>query len=168
MDPRSCTPQMGVAGPAWERLPHFRPDSPPSSRGRERHSEYFLRREDARAAIQALAGVGGQIARALQISEIRTVAQDSLWMSTAQGRDTVALHFTWTDDDVDVAAAMPVVESALDRFGPRPHWGKMHARTAAQVAAQYGRLAEFRDLCRRHDPDGKFRNPYLDRYVFAG
>jgi xylitol oxidase len=168
MDPRACTAQMGVAGPAWERLPHFRPDFPPSSRGRERHSEYFVPRGDAVAAIRALYGIGGQLARALQISEIRTISQDPLWMSTAQGRDSVALHFTWTDNDADVAAAMPIVEKALDRFAPRPHWGKMHARTPAQVAAGYGRIGDFRDLCRRHDPDGKFRNDYLRRYVFAG
>jgi xylitol oxidase len=167
MDPRSCTPQMGVSGPAWERLPHFRPDFPPSSRGRERHSEYFVRRADAVAAIRALYAMGGQLARALQISEIRTISEDPLWMSTAQGRDSVALHFTWTDNDPDVAAAMPVVETALDRFGPRPHWGKMHARTPAQVAAGYDRIGDFRELCRRHDPDGKFRNEYLQRYVFA-
>jgi alditol oxidase len=167
MDPRACTPQMGVPGPAWERLPHFRPDFPPSSRGRERHSEYFVRRPDAVAAIQALYGIGGQIARALQISEIRTVSEDGLWMSTAQGRESVALHFTWTDNDTDVAAAMPIVEGALDRFGPRPHWGKMHARTREQVAGQFPRIGDFRDLCRRHDPDGKFVNDYLRRYVLA-
>jgi xylitol oxidase len=166
MDPRPCTRQMGVAGPAWERLPHFRPDHPPSSQGRERHSEYFVRRRDAVAAIQALYGIGGQIARALQISEIRTVSEDSLWMSTAHGRDSVALHFTWTDDDPHVASAMPVVEAALERFEPRPHWGKMHARTR-QVAAQFERLGDFRSLCRRHDPEGKFLNEYLRRYVFA-
>jgi xylitol oxidase len=167
MDPRSCTQQMGVPGPAWERLPHFRPDHPPSSQGRERHSEYFVRRRDAVTAIQALYGIGGQIARALQISEIRTVSEDTLWMSTAQGRDSVALHFTWTDNDADVAAAMPIVEAVLDGFGPRPHWGKMHTRTREQVAAQFDRLGDFRNLCRRHDPDGKFLNEYLRRYVLA-
>jgi xylitol oxidase len=161
MDASACTPQMGKPGPAWERLPHFRPDAPPSSRGRERHSEYFLNRSDAAAAIRALYAVGTQIARALQISEIRTVAADTLWMSTAHGRDSVALHFTWTDDDGDVAAAMPVVEAALDRFAPRPHWGKMHTRTPSQVAAQYERISDFRDLCRRYDPDGKLQNEYL-------
>lgn len=167
MDPRSCTAQMGVPGPAWERLPHFRPDSPPSSEGRERQSEYFVRRSDAVAAVEALYAIGGKIARALQISEIRTVSPDTLWMSTAHGRDSVALHFTWTDNDADVAAAMPVVEAALERFNPRPHWGKMHTRTREQVASQYERLGDFRDLCRRYDPDGKFRNDYLGRYVFG-
>jgi xylitol oxidase len=87
-------------------------------------------------------------------------------MSTAHGRDSVALHFTWTDDDPHVASAMPVVEAALERFEPRPHWGKMHARTR-QVAAQFERLGDFRSLCRRHDPEGKFLNEYLRRYVFA-
>ena len=167
MDPRSCTPQMGVSGPAWERLPHFRPDFPPSSQGRERHSEYFVPRRHAVAAIRVLYGIGARIARALQISEVRTISEDPLWMSTAQGRDSVALHFTWTDDDPDVAAAMPIVEAALERFGPRPHWGKMHTRTRPQVAAQFDRLGDFRDLCRRHDPDGKFQNEYLRQYVFG-
>jgi xylitol oxidase len=71
---------------------------------------------DAVAAIEALYGIGTKIARALQISEIRTVSADDLWMSTAQGRDTVAFHFTWTDHDADVAAAMPVVEGYLKRY----------------------------------------------------
>ena len=167
MDARACTPQRGLPGPAWERLPHFRPDFPPSSRGRERHSEYFVARPDAVAAIRALYAVGPRIAKALQISEIRTVSADQLWMSTAYGRDTVALHFTWTDDDADVAAAMPVVEAALDRFGPRPHWGKMHTLSGAALAARLPRLADYRDLCRRHDPDGRFVNDYL-RPLFAG
>jgi alditol oxidase len=168
MDPTPCTAQMGVPGPAWERLPHFRPDHPPSSKGRERHSEYMVERRHAVEAIRALYGIGDRIAKALQISEIRTVLPDDLWMSTAYDRDCVCLHFTWTDDDEDVLAAIPIVEAALDPFAPRPHWGKMHTRNPGQIAAQFPRIGDFRDLCRRHDPEGKFRNPYLDRYVFAG
>ena len=43
----------------------------------------------------------------------------------------------------------------------------MHARTPSQVTAQYERISDFRDLCRRHDPDGKFQNEYLQKFVFA-
>ena len=43
----------------------------------------------------------------------------------------------------------------------------MHTRTQPQVATLYGRLGDFRDLCRRHDPDGKFQNDYLRRSVFG-
>jgi xylitol oxidase len=112
--------------------------------------------------------VGSRIAKALQISEIRTVLRDQLWMSTAYERDCVCLHFTWTDNDDDVAKAIPIVEAALDPLAPRPHWGKMHGRSPQQIAALYPRIGDFRDLCRRHDPDGKFRNSYLDRYIFGG
>jgi xylitol oxidase len=168
MDPSACTAQMGVPGPAWERLPHFRPDHPPSSRGRERHSEYLIDRRHAVDAIRAMYRVGDRIAKALQISEIRTVLPDKLWMSTAYDRNCVCVHFTWTDSDNDVAEAIPIVESVLDPYNPRPHWGKMHGRTREQIAAQYPRRDDFLRLCRRHDPDGKFRNAYLDRYVFNG
>lgn len=168
MSAEACTAQLGFKGPAWERLPHFRPDHPPSSRGRERHSEYFVDRRYALKAIRALYEVGERIARALQISEIRTVLADDFWMSTAYQRDCVCLHFTWTDNDDDVAAAMPIVEEAIKHYAPRPHWGKMHTLNPQEVAAQYPRIGDFRGLCRRYDPDGKFRNAYLERYVFAG
>jgi xylitol oxidase len=167
MSAASCTAQMGVPGPAWERLPHFRPDHPPSSKGRERHSEYFINRRRAVEAIRSLCSIGERIAKALQISEIRTVLPDQLWMSTAYDRDCVCLHFTWTDNDDDVASAIPIVEAVLKPFAPRPHWGKMHRLSPEEVAAQYPRIGDFRDLCRRHDPEGKFRNPYLDTYVFG-
>jgi xylitol oxidase len=168
MDSSACTAQMGVPGPAWERLPHFRPDHPPSSKGKERHSEYLIDRRHAVEAIRALYRVGERIAKALQISEIRTVRADNRWMSTAYDRDCACMHFTWTDNDEDVLAAIPIVEAALDMFAPRPHWGKMHLRTPKQIAAQYPRIDDFRAMCKRYDPDGKFRNTYVNRYAFAG
>jgi xylitol oxidase len=116
-------------------------------------------------AVQALYAVGARIAKALQISEIRTVMRDELWMSTAYDRDCATLHFTWTDNDDDVTAAIPIVEAALSPFQPRPHWGKMHALSPQEIAARFPRIGDFRELCRRHDPDGKFRNSYLDQYV---
>jgi xylitol oxidase len=158
---------MGVPGPAWERLPHFRPDHPPSAKGRERHSEYFVDIQDAKEAILALYAVGPQIARALQIAEIRTVREDQLWMSTAYDRNSICLHFTWTDNDADIELAMPIVETALSRFDPRAHWGKMHTLSSNQVASGFPRLGDFRELCRKHDPEGKFANAYLARNVLG-
>ena len=166
MDPAPCTPQMGVVAKAWEILPHFRPDKPPSSAGHERHSEYAVHETDAVAAMRALYAVGDRIAKALQISEIRTVKEDDLALSMAYRRPSVFLHFTWTENDADVAAAMPVVEEALRRFKPRPHWGKMTTLSAAELRENFPRLRDFRSFCERHDPEGKFRNPFLDRTVF--
>ncbi len=37
----------------------------------------------------------------------------------------------------------------------------------ARLRSLYARLPDFRQLLRRYDPDGKFRNAFLDRYVFG-
>jgi alditol oxidase len=52
-------------------------------------------------------------------------------------------------------------------LGARPHWGKiMHGR-AEQLAPLYPKLPAFRELARRYDPVGKFRNDFLDLHVFG-
>jgi len=60
-----------------------------------------------------------------------------------------------------------VIEQALAPFRPRPHWGKLFVMPAAQVMAGQPRLAEFRALATRLDPSGKFRNAFLDAFVFG-
>ncbi len=94
IDPVHCTPQLGVFGPSWERLPHFRLGFTPSA-GDELQSEYLVARSDAVAALEALRGIASVVAPVLQVSELRTVSADSLWMSTAYERDSLAIHFTW-------------------------------------------------------------------------
>src|SRR5262249_12969078 len=92
MDVRNTTEQLGVAGPWNERLPHFRFEFTPSN-GEEIQSEYLVPRARAAEAITAVRELGPLIAPVLQISEIRTVAADGLWLSAAYGTDVVALHF---------------------------------------------------------------------------
>jgi len=62
---------------------------------------------------------------------------------------------------------LPVVEEALAPFHPRPHWGKMFTMSPGAVQSRYEKLPAFRALLRAHDPVGKFRNAFLDRYVFG-
>ncbi|MCX6047904.1 MAG: FAD-binding protein, partial [Chloroflexi bacterium] len=47
----------------------------------------------------------------------------------------------------------------------RPHWAKLFAMSPAQVHPQYERLADFRALMRHYDPQGKFCNEFLARYI---
>ena len=47
----------------------------------------------------------------------------------------------------------------------RPHWGKLHTRTAADLAPAYPRWQEFQALRDRLDPDRVFTNAYLDRVL---
>ena len=63
-----------------------------------------------------------QVSPHLLISEIRTIAQDDLWMSTAYGRPSVAIHFTWKPDWPAVRRVLPLVEKQLAPFAPQPHW----------------------------------------------
>lgn len=161
----NCTEQMGVVGAWYERLPHFRLDFTPSS-GEELQSEYLLPREHAVSALHVLNEMRSAIAPLLLISEVRTIAADALWMSTAYDQDSVALHFTWKQDWEGVRKVLPVIEERLAQFKPRPHWGKLFTMSAEDVQSRYPRLPDFRRLLEQCDPEGKFRNVLLDKYIF--
>lgn len=92
-DDPNLTRRGGVPGPWSQRLPHFRLDSIPSN-GDEIQSEYFVARADAVSAVAAVRAIGDRLAPLLMIGELRTVAADTLWLSPAYGRDSIALHFT--------------------------------------------------------------------------
>jgi xylitol oxidase len=164
-DPRYTTPQLGDIGPWCDRLPHFLLEFTPSS-GAEIQSEYLMDRRHAGSAIEAMRRLGGRIAPLLRSAEIRTVAADELWLSHAYRQDTFGIHFTWLPDTVAVASIVGEIEAALAPFGPRPHWAKVFGDDH-DWAALYPRLGDFRDLVRRFDPRGVFRNRFLDRTVFG-
>ncbi|MBS2966151.1 FAD-binding protein [Actinocrinis puniceicyclus] len=156
-----CTRQGGVPGPWHERLPHFRPEFTPSA-GEELQSEFLLPRAAAAQAIAALLALGPSLSPVLQVSEIRTVAADDLWLSPAYGRESVAFHFTWVKDAAAAAPVVAAVERALAPLGARPHWGKVCSMEPGAVAAAYERTPDFRRLMTEIDPGGKFRNAYVE------
>jgi xylitol oxidase len=159
-----ATQQGGVPGPWNERLPHFRLEFTPSN-GDELQSEYFVPRERAAEAIDVLRALGNQFEPVLQVSEVRTIAADDLWLSPSQGRDTVALHFTWIQDEAAVRPVVAAVEDALAPLDARPHWGKVFAADADLIAARYPKVPDFIELAAKYDPTGKFRNEYLDTFL---
>ncbi|MGN6089517.1 MAG: D-arabinono-1,4-lactone oxidase, partial [Actinomycetales bacterium] len=158
-----CTAQGGVPGPWFERLPHFRLDFTPSA-GRELQTEYFVDAAAAREALQAVHAIRDLVQPVLQISEIRTVAADDLWLSPAYHRDSVALHFTWIEDTDAVLPVVRAVEDALAPFEPRPHWGKVFTMDPGLVRSRYPRFDDFLALAERLDPHAKFRNDFLVPY----
>jgi len=157
---------MGVPGPWYERLPHFRMGFTPSA-GKELQSEYFVPREHAIEAILAVEKLRAQVSPHLLISEIRTIAPDDLWMSTAYQRPSVTIHFTWKQDWPAVSKLLPVIERELAPFHPRPHWGKLFAVPPAQLRAAYEKLPEFVALSKEYDPQGKLRNDFLNTNIFS-
>lgn len=162
----SCTQQFGVPGPWSDRLAHFRMDFNPS-KGDELQSEYLIPREHAVDAIRTMRRLSPVVTPMLLVGEIRTIAGDNLWLSPNYGRDGIGLHFTWRQDQEAVEALLPLLEQELEPFVARPHWGKLFSGGASQLRPLYPRFGDFIALADRLDPNGKFRNSFLDRTVFG-
>lgn len=162
----NCTEQMGIGGPWFERLPHFRMGFTPSS-GEELQSEYVLPRQHAYAAFCAMDRLRKHIAPLLQISEVRTIAADNLWMSPCYKQACVAIHFTWKQDWDAVQHVLPMIEEALEPFNARPHWGKLFTMSHRQLRGLYEKMPDFQDLLQRYDPQGKFLNQFLEQHIFG-
>lgn len=161
----NCTTQLGVPGNWLERLPHFRMDFTPS-KGQELQSEYIFAREHAYDALCAISEIREQIAEHLLISEVRTIAQDELWMSPAYKEDSVAIHFTWQDKWAEVQQVLPLIEAKLEPFQAKPHWGKLFTTTPEKIQSLYKKMPAFQQLLLKYDPNGKFRNAFLNTYIF--
>ncbi|RYE74387.1 MAG: FAD-binding protein, partial [Hyphomicrobiales bacterium] len=81
--------------------------------------------------------------------------------------DSVGFHFSMQRDWPEVQKALRAIETALAPFKPRPHWGKLFVTPAADVLSRYPKLDDFRALATRLDPGGKFRNAFIDEFVFG-
>jgi xylitol oxidase len=162
----NCTEQMGVPGPWYERLPHFRMGFTPSS-GRELQSEYFVPRRNAVEAILAVERLRDHVSRHLMITELRTIEADELWMSPCCKRPSLAIHFTWKPDWPSVSKVLPMIERELAPFDVRPHWGKLFTIPPAQLQQRYEKVAEFKRFVAQHDPRGKFRNEFLTANLYS-
>ena len=161
------TQQLGVPGPWHERLPHFRAEFTPSA-GNEIQSEFFLARDRAPEGVSALRELGPRIAPVVHVCELRSIRGDDLWLSPAQGRDSVGFHFTWHDDEAALLPVLDAVEQALLPLGARPHWAKLTTAGPADVAARYPHAGDFRLLRAVQDPDGVFANDLVDRWFPRG
>ena len=159
LDTANVTPQLGRPGPWWDRLAHFRMGFTPSS-GDELQSEYFVAREHAIGAIEALRGLSDRMRPLIQVSEFRTTAADRLWLSPQYEQDTVQFHFTWQLEPEPVMDVLGHIEAALAPFAALPHWGKLFIGRP-----QHERLPDFIRLTERLDPRGAFRNAWFETYV---
>lgn len=161
----NCTLQLGQPGKWLDRMPHFRMDFTPS-KGQELQSEYIMDRQYAYDALCALSAVREKIAPLLLISEVRTIAADDLWMSPSYQQDSVAIHFTWQDNWPEVQKVLPIIEAQLEPFQAKPHWGKLFTTSPAKIQSLYEKLPAFQQLLIKYDPHGKFRNRFLNNYIF--
>ena len=92
--------------------------------------------------------------------ECRFVHSDDIWLSPAYQRESayVAVHMY---RGMPYHSYFSHIEEIFKRHQGRPHWGKMHTRTAQELAALYPHWHDFRRVRASLDPNGVFLNDYL-------
>ena len=98
--------------------------------------------------------------------ECRFVHSDDIWLSPAHQRESayVAVHMY---RGMAYQEYFRQVEAIFRRYQGRPHWGKMHTRTAEELAGLYPHWQDFRRVRAALDPQGLFLNDYLRRLFDA-
>lgn len=162
----NCTEQLGIDGPWYERMPHFKMGFTPSS-GEELQAEYFVPFEHGLEAMLAIEKQKDLIHPQLLISEIRTIAADSFWLSPCYQQPSLAIHFTLKPNWTEVQKILPVIERELSPFSVRPHWGKLFTIPPNVLGSRYKKMHDFIQRMKSLDPGGKFRNHFLDQYVYS-
>ena len=162
----NCTDQMGVPGPWYERMPHFKMGFKPSA-GKELQAEYFVPIEHAYEAMMVFEKLTEKITPHLFISEIRAIAADDFWMSPCHKKTCVALHTTWKQEVEAIMQLLPMLEEQLAPFEARPHWAKLFTMSPSVLRSRYEKLNDFKQLVSQYDPNGKFRNEFLATNIFG-
>lgn len=148
-----------------ERVDHSYRVYPNARKVRFTEMEYALPRAAGREALERVLAMVER--RRLPISfplEFRFVAADDAYLSPSNGRETayVAVHVY---RGMEHETYFRAVESIMREYDGRPHWGKRHYRTAADLAPAYPDWDRFAEARERLDPGRRFRNDYLDRVL---
>ncbi len=163
--PENCTDQGAIPGPWYERLPHFKMNFTPSS-GAELQTEYFVPLDRGYEAILAVEQLRDHLKPHLMISEFRTVASDDQWISPCYRQACMTLHFTWKPEWAQVKKILPLIEAKLEPFRARPHWAKLFTLSPTVLRSRYEKMPLFLALLSRYDPQGKFRNEWLEKNLY--
>ncbi len=127
--------------------------------------EYALPREHTPSAVRRVMDLVERSGFAVPFPiEVRTVAPDDAFLSTAAGRESgfIAVHMyrgmAWEP-------YFRAVEAIMDELDGRPHWGKRHFQTAATLRPRYPAWDRFDAVRARLDPEGRFANGWTDRVL---
>lgn len=132
---------------------------------RFREMEYAVPREAAAPLLRDLQAMIDRSDLRLPFPvEVRFTAEDDVWLSTAYGRATcyIAVHQYHRMDHQPYFSAFEEMAQAV---GGRPHWGKLHGRTATDLRPAYPQFDAFLAVRNRVDPDRLMANDYLGRVL---
>jgi L-gulono-1,4-lactone dehydrogenase len=96
--------------------------------------------------------------------EVRFSAADDAFLSPSTGRDScyIAVH---QYRGMEFETYFRGVEAIMREYGGRPHWGKRHYRSAAELSALYPDWDRFLAVRDRLDPGRVFANDYTERVL---
>jgi L-gulonolactone oxidase len=127
--------------------------------------EYSVPRAAGPECLQAIRALVDRLGAPLSFPvEMRFLAGDDIPLSTAYGgeRCYLAVH---TYVGTPNAAYFAGVEAIMRDHQGRPHWGKLHGRTAEELAPLYPEWDRFQAVRTRLDPDGRFLNDHTRRVL---
>jgi L-gulonolactone oxidase len=127
--------------------------------------EYALAREHTPEAVKRVMDLVEQRGFAVPFPiEVRTVAGDDAFLSSAASRDSgyVAVHMY---EGMEWEPYFRGVEAIMDELGGRPHWGKRHFQTATTLRSRYPDWDRFQAVRARLDPEGRFANSHVERVL---
>ncbi len=93
--------------------------------------------------------------------EVRFTAPDEIPLSTASNRESayIAVHIY---KGMDFVPYFRAVESVMNSYQGRPHWGKIHFQNAESLAPRYPKWQLFQTVRDQVDPNRVFSNAYLE------
>jgi L-gulonolactone oxidase len=96
--------------------------------------------------------------------EVRFGAPDDAFLSPGTGRDScyIAVHMY---RGMDFGPYFRAVEDIMRSHDGRPHWGKRHLRTSAELSGLYPDWGRFQVVRDQLDPGRVFANDYTDRVL---
>jgi FAD-linked oxidoreductase len=130
--------------------------------------EYALPREHTPEAVRRVLDAIEQHGFAVPFPiEVRAVAPDDAFLSTAGGRDSgfVAVHMY---EGMAWQPYFRAVEAIMDELDGRPHWGKRHFQSAKTLRPRYPDWDRFQAVRAKLDPEGRFANAWTDRVLGPG
>jgi len=126
----------------------------------------------AAGLLDSLKTIKGRFTHHYFITFRRILPDDTLIsMASGSSEDWYSISFhTYVEPREDFfALATFLANSMFELFHGRIHWGKWFPQTREQVDQLYPCMPTFRDVCRRFDPKGVFRNKFVtEKLGFGG
>jgi xylitol oxidase len=157
----NTTPRNGIVLPWYQILPHTKPGL--LTNGDELQSEFFFDVLNSTEVFDFFVSKFDLMKPLLRSAEIRFTSKDDFWISPSFGRNSMLVHLTWRNKELEVRKILSLIEEYLVELGARPHWGKIFTPSLYDFPSIYPKFEDFLQLRKKLDPLKKFTNASFDK-----